>query len=310
MSQADCHEEDSAFVFLDLLFGAYGDCRVLAEVRCLGRGGANGPREWYATERGGLREASRDCARWARRWNVHMGILPRLGRAGDKFAVTVARFLWADVDGGEEGQDGALRLLDASELPPTTLVVGSGNGVHAYWPIKEPVELPDGDARRRFESTLKRIVVRIGGRAPLSHADESSAEVARILRVPATLNYKTDPPKPVQILRCSVGADAWPLVKWEATLPALRAPAPPPASRRKLTLDSELRRYEGLVRWARTPYPEGKRHKDLVSAAAWLVRDLQLPLDVAGELLREKASVSGGARTISPQEVEEMLRWA
>jgi hypothetical protein len=73
---------------------------------------------------------------------------------------------------------------------PKPLMVNSGRGVHAYWPLTEAVSAKDWLAAAEG---LKQACTDNG-----LLADPSvTADVARILRVPDTHNYKGEPPLPV-----------------------------------------------------------------------------------------------------------------
>jgi putative DNA primase/helicase len=67
--------------------------------------------------------------------------------------------------------------------------VESGHGLHAYWLLKKPhLNKP------LIEAYLK-------GLAVVLSADLAAAEVARVLRVPGTLNYKEEEALPVKCIR-------------------------------------------------------------------------------------------------------------
>src|SRR5205823_2263799 len=101
-----------------------------------------------------------------------------------------AAWLWCDLDGGNEGPEGAARLLRESGLPEPDIIVASGNGIHCYWQLSGAVPLTDQSERDRFECVLKRVVKKIGGTAPGPHADSSRADLASVLRPPGTVNHK------------------------------------------------------------------------------------------------------------------------
>ena len=76
-------------------------------------------------------------------------------------------------------------------LPKPTLV-NSGRGIHAYWPLTRDI------SREEWEPVAARLL-NLCTTQDL-YVDNSVFEVARILRVPDTLNFKDDPPKPVTVL--------------------------------------------------------------------------------------------------------------
>jgi len=107
---------------------------------------------------------------------------------------------WLDVDCGagkhyENQAEGIAALKDfcnATKLPRPT-VVNSGRGVHVYWTLNETIGKEEWKA---VAETLKALCNTHDFVAdPAVTADE-----ARILRVPGTLNFKTDPPAEVSVL--------------------------------------------------------------------------------------------------------------
>lgn len=101
---------------------------------------------------------------------------------------------------------------------PKPLLVNSGRGIHAYWPLTEPI------TREEWEPVANRL-----NELCVLHnlyVDASVFEIARVLRVPGTLNFKDNPPKPVEII-----SDA-PDVEYETfknTLGVKEAPKKPTA---------------------------------------------------------------------------------
>jgi hypothetical protein len=96
-----------------------------------------------------------------------------------KADVTHAPALWVDVDGvtPEEGYNRVIR----APVPPS-IVVRSGGGLHAYWLLNQPVRI-NQDTREIFEATLRALAKATGG-------DEQTCEVARVMRLPGTVNTK------------------------------------------------------------------------------------------------------------------------
>lgn len=87
----------------------------------------------------------------------------------------------------------ALREFCKTSGIPRPMLVNSGRGVHVYWPLQEAVAPAQWV---RVASALKEHCARTG-----LHADPAvTSDVARILRVPGTLNYKDEPPLAVEVL--------------------------------------------------------------------------------------------------------------
>jgi len=125
-------------------------------------------------------------------FNVYFGVCPRIRKEGTKDAIKVVPCLWADLDGKDfpGGKPEALKRLQEFAFPPTT-IVDSAHGYHAYWLLKEPEEIARPGDVARIEAHLKALASALG-------ADQSAAELARILRVPGTFNLK-DPSAPVPV---------------------------------------------------------------------------------------------------------------
>ncbi len=87
--------------------------------------------------------------------------------------------LWVDLD-----REAKTEVLPDFILPPTTIIC-SGKGLHIYWELVEPI-----CDQKEVERVLKKLCTIYDG-------DDSLTQYAAILRIPNTLNYKYDPPKPV-----------------------------------------------------------------------------------------------------------------
>jgi hypothetical protein len=107
---------------------------------------------------------------------------------------------WLDIDCGvgkpyadqTEGIQALYTFCEAISLPVPT-IVDSGRGVHAYWALDEAV---DRATWKPVAERLKQLCV--------EHKFEAdpavTSDVARILRVPETFNYKSNPPLSVSIV--------------------------------------------------------------------------------------------------------------
>lgn len=113
-----------------------------------------------------------------RRSDVYVGGAPRRHRHGGIDAIERVWALWADLD-TEEAIDACERFS-----PAPSVLISSGTGKHAWWSLLGPLSPPHA------RIALRRLARALG-------ADMASAEPARILRPPGTLNFKTDPPRPV-----------------------------------------------------------------------------------------------------------------
>lgn len=114
---------------------------------------------------------------------------------------------WLDLDCGEnkpyatqaEAID-ALRTFTKSTGLPRPIVVNSGRGIHAYWSLTTTIFYNDW---KPAAEALKKCCA-----AYNLHADPVvTADAARILRVPETLNFKNAPPAHVDVLVTSQPVD-------------------------------------------------------------------------------------------------------
>ena len=98
------------------------------------------------------------------------------------------------------------------------IVVSSGGGYHIYWPFTEEVEVSKW---KPLAESFKRLCKQEG----LEIDWNCTADAARVLRIPGTVNHKFNPPKPVKILGEGTGAfefsaiEAFITSKLKASLP-------------------------------------------------------------------------------------------
>ena len=124
--------------------------------------------------------------------------------------VSGAFAFWLDVDCGEgkaADSKGYATVLDAqiavrqfcidTGLPDSTHTVLSGGGLHVYWALDRAV---DRETWQAYAAKLKRLT-KVHG---LLADDSRTADIASVLRMPGTLNFKYNPPRPVMLLYASV----------------------------------------------------------------------------------------------------------
>lgn len=143
--------------------------------------------------------------------NVFFGVAKFKGDKGrTKEDVLSLKAFWLDIDCGEgkakvnpktgrpDGYEdqaagiAALRTFCKVIGLPKPILVSSGNGIHAYWPVDTVL------TREEWEPVAERLC-----ELCITHnfyIDPKVFEVARILRVPDTFNFKGEDPKPVYIL--------------------------------------------------------------------------------------------------------------
>ena len=78
-------------------------------------------------------------------------------------------------------------------LLPPTMLVRSGNGLHAYWRLDEPIVFEGDEHRREVADLVRGFHASVADQGPW-HFD-STHDLPRIFRVPGTLNFK-DPNSP------------------------------------------------------------------------------------------------------------------
>lgn len=174
--------EDALRCFLAAL---YGRARpgLLIELRV--RTGGGMAQRFVPVER--RDEVARAVLEQATVTDVYVGVLPRWRARGARRDVAGgAQVIWADCD----GEDAARALGRFRPAPSLVVRSGSGENRHAYWLLDEPATVAEAQRANR------RLALALG-------ADAGSAEAARILRPPATLNHKHDPPVSVVLEVCA-----------------------------------------------------------------------------------------------------------
>lgn len=182
----------------DLLAGEWYELRCLD---CTARPARPGPR-LYLRSRTALAD---EAMRLRDRWDVFVGVglrrcpatldlraCPHRERGADHIARLPAA--WGDFDvAGEDEPDkphaSLHTLLQAlrATVPSPAVLVGSGRGVHAYWPLPTPTHELD-----RIEALNRSIRARLGG--------DNAVDRARVLRLAGTWNRKHGAPLPVRLL--------------------------------------------------------------------------------------------------------------
>ena len=128
--------------------------------------------------------------------NVYFGVNPRTHAASSKSAVVTCRSVWADFD-NVTVEEAMLRCRGL--LPPPSVLIASGHGVHTYWLLQTPFRADSPTNRERFERMLKRLYTDLGS--------DSVQDICRILRLPSFDNMKGTRegaiPTPCRLLHCN-----------------------------------------------------------------------------------------------------------
>jgi hypothetical protein len=143
--------------------------------------------------------------------NVFFGVAKyATGDNRTKENVRALKAFWLDIDCGEAkaqvnpetgrpdgyiNQAAGLQALkefcSVVGLPKPTLV-NSGGGLHVYWPLEEEITRAEWEpVAERFKDVC---------RTQNFYVDDKVFEVARILRIPGTYNFKEETPRPVSII--------------------------------------------------------------------------------------------------------------
>lgn len=139
---------------------------------------------------------------------------------GQKRYIAAVNCLYGEFDAKTYGsKEAILAHIEQAPWPAPSVVVDSGGGIHGYWLLREPWVLDSDDARQAAELVQRVWVQQVIG------ADDSVHDLPRILRVPGTLNFKYDPPRPVQFLSCNLDK-LYPIQALTAHLPPIHEATP------------------------------------------------------------------------------------
>ena len=198
--------------------------------------------------------------------HVHVGVNPRSGHGGRTAAdVACTQCLWADFD--DTTIDAVRFKMSETTLPPPTMMVNSGHGVHCYWRLEEPIT--DLSAWSRWQKDL----------AALLGSDSAVHDAPRLTRLPGFVNHKEPPAEcfivdadPERVYALCDLHDAIP-----AAVKATPAPEVPPSDRASMLCD-DLSAIGRAARYAQKwePVGEGERNSQATRHAACLTHDFAL----------------------------------
>jgi predicted P-loop ATPase len=112
--------------------------------------------------------------------------------------------IWFDIDvkladpksyhSSREALAALSKFVESADIPPPSAIVASGSGgFHVYWFSRTPLRV---DEWREYATGLREAAEAHG----LKIDAGCTTDAARVLRIPETLNYKSDPPKPVKLM--------------------------------------------------------------------------------------------------------------
>lgn len=112
--------------------------------------------------------------------------------------IQVVNSLYADIDAKDFGGRKAAAEHIKQLNPKPSIIVDSGGGYHCYWLFEKPFVLDSLLKEEIAKSLQERWVAFVGG-------DKAVHDLARILRLPGTLNYKYNPPRQIRVVASNYG---------------------------------------------------------------------------------------------------------
>ena len=189
--------------------------------------------------------------------HIWVGVAPR-DKAGSSVPLH-GRVLWVDLDSSVRTEERLDDVLNESGLPTPSAVVNSGNGFHVYWALSEPAT---PDVLRAYARGTHEVL-----------PSDATHDPTRVMRVPGTRNFKSNPPTSCSILRWN------PDVRYSLDeFPRAEVPhqtTPPPAERRGKELDSDD--FDLFV----ANWLDGQKHSMAVGVAGYLRKNLFQPKEQA-----------------------------
>ena len=173
---------------------------------------------------------------------VYVGAAPRVRESGRADAVERAWCLWADCD-----SPGSVERLRAFRpLPSIVNRSGSGENMHAWWQLREPLS-PEHAVRAN-----RRLALALG-------ADRAATDAARVMRPTGSLNHKTRPPRRVECVYLE--PDSFTVSDVVQGLPDDRAYAPRPLPIRTGPKRNGQAALDGLARVVRESSIGDRNHR-------------------------------------------------
>ncbi len=175
---------------LEFLKTVWGDREGVAELTLIGPGGIQSFPYAYPGE---LEKLVEHAERENGKTNVYFGVCLRKakwpkGKRGSEKDALSSWCVWVDIDFKVIPREKALKLVKEFVHKPS-IIVKSGGGVHCYWLLREPAT---GDELAAVKRVNKKIRFALNG-------DKQSVDLARVLRVPGSLNVKYEPPQPCTV---------------------------------------------------------------------------------------------------------------
>lgn len=187
------HDYSAAAEFLVNLYGKHTEHAV--EIRALPQEAGQGdPRPLFTRNPQAVRD---HCLRFDGPGRaVYFGVATRrigVGR-GDRSNCVELPALWIDIDCYKVGVEkaAAIEALQSGIACPASVVVDSGGGIYGYWLLREALDLETTEQDAPSDDDIKAALLGLTG---ILAGDTSACDVARILRLPGTHNWKTGEPR-------------------------------------------------------------------------------------------------------------------
>jgi predicted transcriptional regulator len=169
--------------------------------------------------------------------NIYIGMLTRDKKRGRNQDTLQTQAIWLDFD-DKDSFYGFEHLVNLNKLPEPTLIINSGHGYHIYYRLDKP-------AGREVEPVVKKLARKVG-------ADTRATDLARIMRVPGTMNVK-NPDQPVKCEIVKVNDNEINLNNLAEILGTTAEVITEPQSKAEQAAKSLQVDYEGIISQAKWP---------------------------------------------------------
>ncbi len=210
--------------------------------------------------------------------NIYIGMMTRDKKRGKLQDTLKTRALWLDFD-DVESYIQVEYILNMNKLPQPSIVVNSGHGYHVYYIL-------DKAAGREIEPIIKKLAYTTG-------ADGKATDLARIMRVPGTLNVK-DPYNPVKCEVMSMSKNTFNLDELAAALGVEAKAKEQPQREPEQAAEAFNIDYQGIISKVKKPciksmlhgVEEGERNWLLGRITKYLKNDLAISKKQAKKVVR------------------------
>lgn len=210
--------------------------------------------------------------------NIYIGMMTRNKKRGKLQDTLKTRALWLDFDDVQSYIE-VEYILNMNKLPQPSIVINSGHGYHVYYIL-------DKAAGREIEPVIKQLAYTTG-------ADGKATDLARIMRVPGTLNVK-DPYNPVKCEVMSMSKNTFNLDELAAALGVEAKAKEQPQREPEQAAEAFNIDYEGIISKTKKPciksmlqgVEEGERNWLLGRITKYLKNDLAISKKQAKKVVR------------------------